>query len=134
MISLIDKICIFIARLHSKFLSLNDSYEYNFSDKQLHFLIIGLFGMFLIFIIHPLFTLLSKTNHVMVISWLYVFTIILVITFAIEIGQGYSHTGNMEFSDIVFGVFGFMIMFLAFSLFRMIIKGIIKLFKLVKHN
>jgi len=132
MLSLIDKICIYIAKLHSKFLSLNDAYEYNFTDKQLHFLIIGLFGMFLIFIIHPIFTLLSKTNHVMVISWLYVFTIILVITFAIEIGQGYSHTGQMDFKDIVFGVFGFMIMFIAFALFRMIVKGIIKLFKINK--
>lgn len=130
MLSLIDRICIYIAKLHSKFLTLNDAYEYNFTDKQLHFIIIGLFGMFLIFCIHPIFTLLAKTNHVMVISWLYVFTIILVITFAIEIGQGYSHTGVMDFRDIVFGVFGFMIMFVAFSLVRMIIKGILKLFKI----
>lgn len=132
MLSLLDKMCIFIAKLHSKFLSLNDAYEYNFTDKQLHFLIIGLFGMFLIFVLHPIFTLLAKTNHVMIISWLYVFTIILVITFAIEIGQGYSHSGVMDFKDIVFGVFGFMIMFAAFALFRMIVKGIIKLFKIGK--
>ena len=132
MLSLIDRICIYIARLHTKFLSLNDAYEYNFTDKQLHFLIIGLFGMFLVFVIHPIFTLLAKTDHVMIISWLYVFTIILVITFAIEIGQGYSHTGEMDFKDIVFGVFGFMIMFAAFALVRMIIKGILKLFKLNK--
>ena len=129
MLSLIDKICIFIARLHSKFLALNDAYEYNFSDKQLHFLIIGLFGMALVFAIHPIFKLLASTGHTMVITWLYVFTIILVLTFAIEIGQGYSHTGEMDFDDIVFGVFGFIMMFAVFGIFRMIVKGIIKLIK-----
>ncbi len=48
----------------------------------------------------------------MVIAWIYVFTLIIVITFAIEIGQKVTNTGNMEFADIVFGVVGFIVMFL----------------------
>ena len=40
------------------------------------------------------------------------FTLIIVITFAIEIGQKVTNTGNMEFADIVFGVVGFIVMFL----------------------
>ena len=36
----------------------------------------------------------------MVIAWIYVFTLIIVITFAIEIGQKVTNTGNMEFADI----------------------------------
>ena len=107
-----------VARVHSYLLHLNDTYEYNFSDKELHFLIIGALGMAMIFVVHPLFKWLVKNNHVMVISWIYVFTLILVITFAIEIGQRITHTGNMEFADIMFGVFGFISMFLVFSTVR----------------
>ena len=54
----------------------------------------------------------------MVIAWIYVFTLIIVITFAIEIGQRVTNTGVMEFADIVFGVFGFFCMFIVFSVIR----------------
>jgi len=118
-----------IARIHDKIMTLNDAYEYNFSDKELHFLVIGILGMLLIFLVHPLFTLLAKTDHIMVISLIYVFTVILVITFAIEIGQGFTHTGNMDFNDIVFGIFGFLMMFAVFEAIRLIIRGIIHLFR-----
>ena len=49
-------------------------------------------------------------------------TLIIVITFAIEIGQKVTGTGNMEFADIVMGVFGFIVMFLVFSVLRGIYK------------
>ncbi len=117
-----------IARAHSAILGMNDQYELYFSDKQLHFWVIGVIGMALVFVIHPLFTLLAKTDHVLIISWVYVFTLILVLTFAIEIGQGMTHTGAMEFDDIVFGVCGFILLFGIFAIVRGIIKGIIGLF------
>lgn len=34
-----------IAKIHSHILRLNDAYEYNFTDKELHFLVIGMMGM-----------------------------------------------------------------------------------------
>ena len=107
-----------VARLHNYLLHMNDAYEYNFTDKELHFLIIGALGMVMIFVVHPLFKWLAMNNHVMVISWIYVFTLIIVITFAIEIGQRITNTGNMEFADIMFGVFGFISMFLVFLAIR----------------
>lgn len=113
-----------IARIHGAILTLNDNFEYNFSDKELHFLVIGVLGMAMIFIIYPLFKWLAKKNHVMVIAWFYVFTVIIVITFAIEIGQKVTHTGAMEFADIAFGIVGFIAMFLVFALIRAIYKGI----------
>lgn len=91
-----------IAEIHSRILSLNDAYEYNFTDKELHFLVIGILGMAFIFVVYPLFKWLAKHDHVMVIAWIYVFTLIIVITFAIEIGQKVTNTGNMEFADIMF--------------------------------
>ena len=56
-------------------------------------------------------------------------TLIIVITFAIEIGQKVTGTGNMEFADIVMGVFGFIVMFLVFSVVRGIYKLIRNLIK-----
>ena len=107
-----------IAGIHRYLMKLNDAFEYNFSDKELHFLVIGILGMCCIFIVYPMFKWLAKHNHTMVIAWIYVFTLILVVTFAIEIGQKVTGTGVMEFADIVFGVVGFLVMFLVYSLIR----------------
>lgn len=107
-----------IAEIHSRLLTINDACEYNFSDKELHFLIIGALGMAMVFVVHPVFKWLVKHNHIMVVSWIYVFTLIIVITFAIEIGQRVTNTGVMEFADIMFGVMGFICMFLVFSVVR----------------
>ena len=114
-----------IAIVHDKIGRLNDHFEGTLSDKQLHFLVIGILGLLLVFLIHPFFLHLSRTNHVMVITWIYVFTLILVITFAVEIGQRLTKTGEMEFADIVFGVGGFIAMFAVFALIRAVIMGII---------
>ena len=114
-----------IAMVHDKIGRLNDHFEGTLSDKQLHFLVIGILGLLLVFLIHPIFLHLSRTNHVMVITWIYVFTLILVITFAVEIGQRLTKTGEMEFADIVFGVGGFIAMFAVFALIRAVIMGII---------
>lgn len=115
-----------IAVLHDAIMTWNDSCETVLSDKELHFMVIGLLGMGMLFIIYPLFKLLSE-NHVLVIAWIYVFTVIIVIVFAIEIGQGLTGTGTMDFDDIVAGVAGFMVMFIAFAVIRAIIRGIGKL-------
>ena len=40
-----------IAKIHSHILRLNDAYEYNFTDKELHFLVIGMMGMGFIFVV-----------------------------------------------------------------------------------
>ncbi|MCD8019047.1 MAG: hypothetical protein LUF92_05505 [Clostridiales bacterium] len=126
--TLLEKIVIFIARIHNYILTLNDAYEQNFTDKQLHFLVIGLIGLALVLVIYPLFKILSK-NHVLIIVFIYVFTLIIVLTFAIEIGQKYSGTGSMEFADIVFGVAGFLLMFAIFAVIREIILAFWKLMK-----
>ncbi len=113
-----------IAKVHRYLLTLNDSFEYVFTDKELHFIVIGFLGMGMLFVVYPIFKALSK-NHVMVIAWIYVFTVIIVITFAIEIGQKVTNTGAMEFADIVFGVVGFLFMFIVFS----VVRGIYHLIK-----
>lgn len=118
-----------ISKVHNKLLSLNDAYEYNFTDKELHFLIIGIIGMIMIFAVYPVFKWLAKHDHIMTITWIYVFTLIIVLTFAIEIGQKVSNTGAMEFADIMFGVVGFLLMYFVFALCRELVHGIIRVFQ-----
>ena len=118
-----------IAECHTKLLNLNNAYEYNFTDKELHFIIIGIIGMIMIFVIYPIFKWLAEHDHVMTITWIYVFTLIIVLTFAIEIGQKISNTGAMEFADIMFGVVGFLVMYFIFAVIRAFIKWIINMFK-----
>ena len=123
-----------IALFHGKILQLNDSFETTLSDKELHFLVIGIIGMIAIFIIYPLFLKLSK-KHVLAIAWIYVFTLIIVLTFAIEIGQKITNTGEMEFSDIMFGVVGFLSMFAVFCILRGIFNIIKRLIiKRIEEN
>ena len=123
-----------IARIHGSIMHLNDAYEVNFTDKELHFLVIGLLGMAMIFVIYPLFKYLAKRNHEMVIAWIYVFTLIIVITFGIEIGQKISHTGNMDFADIMYGVVGFLAMFFVFSVLRGIYHLILRIIRYFKDR
>lgn len=117
----------YIAKAHEFLLSLNDAFEYNFTDKELHFLVIGVLGMLMIFVVYPFFKWLVKRDHIMTIAWIYVFTVILVLTFAIEIGQKATNTGVMEFADIVMGIFGFVAMYLIFIMIRAIYHSICRL-------
>lgn len=96
----------------------NEANSVVLDDKQLHFLVIGIIGLLMVFAIYPLFKFLAKRNHTMVITWIYVFTCMLVLTFAIEIGQGYSGTGRVEMADVVYGLGGFMAMFFIFAVIR----------------
>ena len=107
-----------ITRVHNYLLTLNNQFENSFTDKELHFLIVGAFGLGLVFVLHPIFLWLAKHDHTMIISFLYVFTVVMVLTFAIEIGQGYYGTGAMEFDDVVYGVAGFLSFFLVFAVIR----------------
>ena len=118
-----------VAQIHNKNMQWNNAFEVNFTDKEMHFLVIGLLGMAMIFVVYPLFKYLAKRNHEMVIAWIYVFTVIVVITFAIEIGQKITNTGNMEFADIMFGLVGFIAMFLVFLAVRGVYHLILKLIK-----
>lgn len=121
-----------ITKIHNYILRLNDAYEYNFTDKELHFLVIGILGMAFIFAIYPIFKWLAGRGHIMTITFIYAFTLIIVITFAIEIGQKVTHSGNMEFADIVMGVFGFVLMYAIFAIVRQICRAIAGLIR--KHS
>ena len=115
-----------IAWIHDKILSINDSKNFFLTDKQLHFIVIGLLGLLMIFVVYPIFKSLAEHGHTMVIAWIYVFTLIIVITFAIEIGQWYSGTGLVELADIVYGILGFLAVFAVFTVIRGIYHAVLR--------
>ena len=55
------------------------------------------------------------------------------ITFAIEIGQGITHTGTMDFVDIVAGIAGFLLMYIVLAIITSVISGILYLMKQSKQ-
>ena len=114
-----------MAKIHNVILYYFGTYLHITSDKWLHFIVIGCLGMGLVAIIYPLFKELARNNKIMTITWIYVFTMLVVITFAIEIGQKITNTGNMEFADIAAGLLGFLTMFVA----MLLIWGIVTLIK-----
>ena len=132
--SIINFLVYWIASIHDKILTINDSREFFLTDKQLHFVVIGLLGLVMIFIIYPIFKALADSGHTMVIAWIYVFTLILVITFAIEIGQWYSGTGIVETADIAYGIMGFLAVFAVFAVIRGIFHAIVRLFRKDKSS
>ena len=131
--TIVDWMIKIIYKTHTYFMSINDSYESSFSDKQLHFIIIGILGILMLLVIYPMFKWLAKKHLTVLISWFYVFTVLVVITFAIEIAQWYSNTGTMDFADIVAGLAGYFVMSFFFILIVAVIAGIRYLLK-KKHD
>ncbi|MCR5383746.1 MAG: hypothetical protein K6E72_03780 [Saccharofermentans sp.] len=122
-----------MAMIHDRIMTLNDAYEMYLSDKQLHFIVVGTVGIALLLVIYPLFKLLSK-HHVLIIAWIYVFTMMVVMTFSVEIGQWLSGTGMMDMDDVVAGLTGFMVLFIIFAIIRAIILGIWNIFSDIKDR
>lgn len=123
---LLHKIVNKIYSIHQYILSLNDKYGVALTDKQLHFLVVGAFGLALLIIIFPIFKWLAKKKLVMSITWIYVFTVLVALTLAIEIGQGITGTGDMDFADIVAGILGFFVFSLIFEIIRQIYLKVFK--------
>lgn len=113
-------VAMLIAKVHSGIMNLNNQFEYYLTDKELHFIIMGALGMIMVFVLYPLFRWLAARGHIMIVTFLYVFTVIIVIAFAIEIGQRMTGTGAMESADITSGIVGFLAMFAVFIAIRAI--------------
>ncbi len=121
-----------ITFLHKAFLQLNDYFNWNLNDKQLHFYIFGMACFFLFLLVHYVFKKISKIS-IMIISWFYTLTVSIVLAFAIEIGQRQTNTGNMEFMDIIYGINGYFFFFTIF-LFILVLVDLIKKYILKKSD
>lgn len=111
-----------LARMHDWLMSINDGQSWGLNDKQMHFVVVGVFGIGLFFCVQIAFKWLAKRS-VTAISWIYTFTVVLVVTFAVEAGQKVSESGDMEGRDVFYGVWGFVAAFAVY----LAVKGIVLL-------
>lgn len=108
---------------HDIIMELTETVGLNLSDKDLHFWVIGIIGIFTFGITHIIFKAVSKWS-LTAISFLYTITVLIVFVFAIEIQQKITGRGNMEFADAIVGLYGFIIFFLVFIVLKLIINFI----------
>lgn len=133
MVAVIKILTGMVNNMHDLLIRLFSALGYNMSDKQLHFLIIGVIGIVIFFISDALFKLFAKYS-VSIISFIYTSTVLVVIVFAIEIEQKITGRGEMEFADIVAGLWGFIEFFLVYLLIRLVIYICRKLYKGMINN
>lgn len=110
---------------HDLFMNLTEALGLNLTDKDLHLWVIGFIG-FMIFLFVQLFFKIIAEWSITAISFIYTFTVLIVIVFAIEIQQKITGRGNMEFADAVIGLYGFLLFFVAYLTIKLAIKFIMK--------
>ena len=115
--SILYEMTMIAAQIHESILHLNDNFELALGDKELHFLVMFALGMMLFFAVHFVFKRLAKWS-ITVISFIYVFTVMTGLGFAIEIGQKITGTGEMDFRDIVAGLYGVLLFFAIYTVYR----------------
>jgi hypothetical protein len=103
--------------IHDILMDLANNSGLNLTDKDLHLWVFGIIGISSFFIVHILFKTLSKYS-ITSISFIYTFTVMLVLVFAIEIQQKITGRGKMEFDDAVISLWGFILFFAVFLLLK----------------
>jgi len=98
------------------------------TDKELHFWIIGIVGILTFFFVYVFIKLIEKWKfHTTIISFIFTFTGMVVLVFAIEIQQGITNRGNVEFADAVMGLWGFIVFFFVYAVIALVFYTIFKL-------
>ena len=97
-------------------LYVNDYLNLGLNDKDLHFWIMGIIGIFVFMVVLTLSKIISKMPYgITILSFLYTFTFMVVLVFAIEIQQAITNRGNMEFEDAIVGLWGYVAFFIVFA-------------------
>ena len=97
-------------------LYVNDYLNLGLNDKDLHFWIMGIIGIFVFMVVLTFSKIISKMPYgITILSFLYTFTFMVVLVFAIEIQQAITNRGNMEFEDAIVGLWGYVAFFIVFA-------------------
>lgn len=126
MVQLFKLLARIIDLCHDQIVDMFHTFGLHLSDKDLHFVIIGLAGIAIFIGTQILFKWLSKYS-ITAISFIYTFTVLVVIVFAIEIEQKITGSGNMEFADVLYGLYGFLFLFAVYLFIKAIIAVIKKI-------
>ena len=125
---LLREMTLIMAQVHDSLMRLNDGFELQLGDKDWHFIIMALLGMVFFFVVHAVFKRLAKWS-ITAVSFIYVFTVMTVLGFAIEIGQRISGTGEMDFSDVVAGLYGVLSFFAVYTVYRIVLLAAKKMIR-----
>ncbi|MFY0781046.1 hypothetical protein AB1K18_12235 [Peribacillus simplex] len=113
----------------------SDTLNSNATDKDLHFWIMGIIGIIIFLFVLFLSNLISRMRFgITILSFLYTFTVMVVLVFAIEIQQALTSRGNMEFQDAAIGLWGFIVFFMVFAVLSSIFLLVKNLFKQSKKR
>lgn len=113
----------------------SDTLNSNATDKDLHFWIMGIIGIIIFIFVLFLSNIISRLRFgITILSFIYTFTVMVVLVFAIEIQQALTSRGNMEFQDATIGLWGFIVFFLVFVVISFIYLFLMKFIKQTKNR
>ncbi|MBT2616086.1 MULTISPECIES: hypothetical protein [unclassified Bacillus (in: firmicutes)] len=114
-------------------LFVSDTLNSNATDKDLHFWIMGIIGIIIFLFVLFLSNLIARMRFgITILSFLYTFTVMVVLVFAIEIQQALTSRGNMEFQDAAIGLWGFIVFFMVFAVLSSLFLLVKNFFKQAK--
>ncbi|MBU3091670.1 hypothetical protein K2F40_10025 [Clostridium sp. CM028] len=128
MVEMLKVMVSIVNELHDLIENFSSGFNTQLDDKQLHFIVIAIIGMLIYFVVNMAFKAMAKYS-ISILSFIYTFTVLLVIVFAIELEQKLTNRGQMEFADIVAGVWGFIAVFAVYIIIYNLISFIKKSIK-----
>ncbi|HYE81244.1 MAG TPA: hypothetical protein VEG39_03650 [Clostridia bacterium] len=114
-----------INKIHDLIVDIAHGLGLGLTDKQLHFWLLGAFGVAIFVVCDLVFRRLARWS-ISAITFVYTFTVLLVLVMAIEIEQKVTQSGRMEFEDVVAGLSGFIVISLVYMLVRVLVKELKK--------
>lgn len=96
---------------------LNQLFGMSMTDKDLHFWVMGIIGIMLFLAVYLVIKIIEKMKFsATILSFIFTFTGMTVLVFAIEIQQAITNRGNMEFADAAMGLWGFVVFFAIYAI------------------
>ncbi|AEB31115.1 putative small membrane protein [Carnobacterium sp. 17-4] len=96
---------------------LNQLFGMSMTDKDMHFWVMGIIGIMLFLAVYLVIKIIEKMKFsATILSFIFTFTGMTVLVFAIEIQQAITNRGNMEFADAAMGLWGFVVFFAIYAI------------------
>jgi hypothetical protein len=88
--------------------------------------VLSLIGIIVFLVSHRIFLYLDVRDKALRITNFFTLTLVVIFAVAIEVCQGLTETGSMEIADVLFGIAGYVSMYLALLVIITLIKAIFK--------
>ncbi len=128
MITFINQIVNLINDLHDQIWGYSEQLGLPFTDKDLHFWIIGLLGV-IFFIFTDFFFRWLATINISLISFFFTSAIISILVLVLEVEQKLTGRGGMELDDILAGLLGFLVLLAVYQSCRFLLGRLISLIR-----